>query len=218
MVSRLSAPGQAEGKRCLRMGPKQHGHVYLPDVAWPQRRDPQIVLPLTRFRSQTDVEGIANEVLERLSTSGLGAANLHPLVSEAFAELGLNAVEHSESPIGSFGFVQFYQFAEGQRFVCGVGDGGIGIRASLSKNPEFENRIPYDWVAIELAVRERVSGTGDRTRGIGLYGIAEDMRRPGRHLIIHSGLGSLAITEQMETEARRTSLFPGTLVYASIPT
>ena len=183
-----------------------------------QRRDPQIVLPLTRFRSQTDVEGIANEVLERLSTSGLGAANLHPLVSEAFAELGLNAVEHSESPIGSFGFVQFYQFAEGQRFVCGVGDGGIGIRASLSKNPEFENRIPYDWVAIELAVRERVSGTGDRTRGIGLYGIAEDMRRPGRHLIIHSGLGSLAITEQMETEARRTSLFPGTLVYASIPT
>jgi hypothetical protein len=148
----------------------------------PHRRDPQIVLPLTRFRSQTDVEGIANEVLDRLSTSGLGAANLHP------------------------------------RFVCGVGDGGIGIRASLSKNPEFANRIPYDWVAIELAVRERVSGTGDRTRGIGLYGIAEDMRRPGRHLIIHSGLGSLAITEQMETEARRTSLFPGTLAYASIPT
>jgi len=184
----------------------------------PNRRDPQIVLPLTRFQSQSDVERIANDVQERLGSSGLGAANLHPLVSEAFAELGLNAVEHSQSAIGSFGFVQFYEFAEGQRFVCGVGDGGIGIRASLARNPQFANRVPYDWVAIELAVRERVSGTGSNTRGIGLYGVSEDMRKPGRSLILHSGVGSLAISEEMETAARRTNLFPGTLAYASIPT
>jgi len=145
------------------------------------------------------------------------SANLHPLVSEVFAELALNAVEHAESPIGAFGFVQFYEFSEGQRFVCGVADGGIGIRASLERNPTLRSRVPYDWAAIELAVRERVTGTGDQTRGIGLYGVAEDMRKPGRQLILHSGIGSLMISEDMETEAKRTSLFAGTLAYASIP-
>jgi len=138
-------------------------------------------------------------------------------VSEVFAELALNAVEHAESPIGAFGFVQFYEFSEGQRFVCGVADGGIGIRASLERNPTLRSRVPYDWAAIELAVRERVTGTGDQTRGIGLYGVAEDMRKPGRQLILHSGIGSLMISEDMETEAKRTSLFAGTLAYASIP-
>ena len=184
----------------------------------PDRQTPQLVLPLTGFQKQSEVEAVANDVLERLSTSGLGAANLYPLVSEVFAELALNAVEHSHSRVGAYGFVQFYEFHQGQRFVCGVADGGIGIRESLARNPEIEPRVPYDWVAIELAVRERVTGTGDKTRGIGLYGIAEDMRRPGRHLILHSGIGSLEISEEMETEARRTSLFPGTLAYASIPT
>jgi len=182
------------------------------------RLAPQLVLPLTRFDRQDEVERIANEVLDRLSSSGLGAANLYPLVSEVFAELALNAVEHSESAIGSFGFVQFYEFREGQRFVCGVADGGIGIRASLEKNPTLRSRVPYDWTAIELAVRERVTGTGDKTRGIGLYGISEDMRKPARQLILHSGIGSLMINEEMETAARRTTLFPGTLAYASIPT
>lgn len=182
------------------------------------RNAPRLVLPLTQLRRQTDVEQIANEVLDRLSRSGLGAANLHPLVSEVFAELALNAVEHSHSAIAAYGFVQFYEFAEGQRFVCGVADGGIGIRASLARNPELAPRVPYDWAAIELAVRERVTGTGLKTRGIGLYGVSEDMRKPHRQLIIHSGIGSLMIGEDLQTEARRTTLFPGTLVYASIPT
>ena len=181
------------------------------------RPAPQLILPLTRFERQDDVERLANEVLERLSRSGLGAANLHPLVSEVFAELALNAVEHAQSAIGAFGFVQFYEFSQGERFVCGVADGGIGIRASLERNPALRSRVPYDWAAIELAVRERVTGTGDKTRGIGLYGISEDMRKPGRQLILHSGIGSLMISEEMETEARRTSLFPGTLAYASMP-
>jgi hypothetical protein len=183
-----------------------------------QRTDPQIVLPLTGFSTEFEVEDVANRSLEALQTSGLGASNLYPFVSEVFAELALNAVQHSESPINAFGFIQFFRFAEGERFVCGVADGGIGIRRSLERNPELVDRVPYDWVAIELALRERVSGTGDRTRGIGLYGIAEDMRRPRHRLIVHSGMGSLQISEEIESQAKRATLFPGTLVYASIPT
>jgi hypothetical protein len=181
------------------------------------RSDPQLILPLTRFDTESEVEALTNKAYDSLSASGLGPANLRPLVSETFGELALNAVQHSESPIGAYGLIQFYEFSGGQRFVCCVADGGIGIRRSLERNPELRQRVPYDWAAVELATRERVSGTLDPMRGIGLYGVAEDMRKPGRNLIIHSGIGSLQISEQVESRAVRTRLFPGTLAYASIP-
>lgn len=192
--------------------------IEVDDRGIPERADPQVVLPLTKFTTQFEVEQLANEALDALASTRLGASNLYPLVSEIFAELGLNAVEHAGSLIESYGFIQFYEFEDRSRFVCGVADGGIGIRSSLEKNPDIRHRVHYDWSAIELAVRERISGTGEKTRGIGLYGVAEDMRLPNRQLIIHSGIGSLQISEEVETEARRTNLFPGTLVYASIPT
>lgn len=55
-------------------------------------------------------------------------------------------------------------------------------------------------------------------RGIGLYGVSEDVRRPHHSLLLHFGLGSLEITEELESSARRTRLFPGTLAFLSIPT
>ena len=178
----------------------------------------QLILPLTKCGSEPEVEQLTNEAYEALQESGLGAANLYPIVSETFAELATNAVQHSESTIESYGFIQFYDSDRGRRFVCGVADGGIGIRKSLEKNPSLRDRIPYDWAAIELALRERVSGTRDASRGIGLFGVAEDMRKAGRQLIIHSGIGSANISEELESRALRTRLFPGTLAYASIPT
>ena len=178
----------------------------------------QIVVPLTRFDSESEVEELANQANDTLTKLGIGAANLRPLVSETFAELAMNAVQHAESKIGAYGLVQFYGSGDRQRFVCAVGDGGIGIRRSLEKNPQYRSRVPYDWVAIELATRERVSGTGDSSRGIGLFGVAEDMRIAGRQLIIHSGIGSLQIDEELQSQAHRTRLFPGTLANASIPT
>ena len=184
----------------------------------PARHAPQLVLSLTRFDSEPEVEQLSNQAYDNLHGLSLGAANVYPLVSEVFAELAMNAVQHAQSPVGAYGLIQFYDFGSGPRFVCGVADGGMGIRRSLARNPALRDRVVYDWVAIELALRERVSGTNDPTRGIGLYGVAEDMRRPGHHLVIHSGIGSLQTTEDMQTDARRTKLFPGTLAYASIPT
>lgn len=182
-----------------------------------RREDHQLILPLTRFSSEAQVEDLANAALDALSSRGVGSANLYPVVSEVFAELALNAVQHSESKVGACGLIQFYEFQQGRRFVCTVADGGIGIRRSLERNPELTDQVPYDWVAIELALRERVSGTGESTRGIGLYGVAEDMRKAGRQLVIHSGIGAVETTEELEHGARRTTLFPGTLAFASIP-
>lgn len=178
----------------------------------------QVVLPLTRFDTEIEVEDLANRALDSLGESGLGSTQLHPVVSEVFAELALNAVQHSESSVGAYGLIQFYDFDQGQRFVCTVADGGIGIRQSLEKNPELADRFYYDWDAIELAIRERVSGLPDKSRGIGLFGVSEDMRKPGRQLTLHSGQGMLSISERVETRARRVRLFPGTLAFASLPT
>src|SRR5271170_1462033 len=98
-------------------------------------------------------------------------------------------------------------------------NGGIGIRRSLERNPELTDRVSYDWNAIELALDEEISGTGSKRRGIGLFGVAEDMSKPGRQLVIHSGIGMLqTVGGSARGAANRTVLFPGTLASASIPT
>ena len=181
----------------------------------------QIVLPLTRFRSESEAEEMVNSIIESLDASNLGSANIHPEVAETFGELANNAAYHSESEIGAFGMAQFYQSESRSRFVCAVADGGIGIRESLTKNPTYKDTVHYDWTAIEYATQELVSGTGDAHRGIGLYEISNGMRYPGRELYIHSGIGLLHIETRAYQEddlytADRTNLFPGVSVLAVI--
>ena len=175
------------------------------------------VLPLTRFDNISEAEELANRVSEALMDDGYGASNVYSVVSETFAELAVNAAGHSMSPFGAYGIIESDSSNGRPNFLCGVADGGIGIRKSLLGNPAHNEKIGNDWTAIELATRELVSGTLDNTRGIGLFGVTEDMRRPGRTLTIHSGTGWMRINETSEYRAVRTSLFPGTLAFASIP-
>ncbi len=125
----------------------------------------QIAVKLERFESEVDVDRMANEGLENLSRYGLGAPNVRPLVVTTFAELANNAIQHSRSPIGAFGMIQYYEPQQNPRFICAVADGGIGIRRSLETNPALRGKAYYDWTAIELALQERVSGTGDPAGG-----------------------------------------------------
>jgi hypothetical protein len=179
----------------------------------------QLILPITRFNTENEVDRLANEAGDRLTAAGVGAANLYSVVAEVFAELAMNAVQHSESEIGSVGLIQFYQTEAGERFICAVADGGIGIRQSLRSNPALRSRATYDWTSIELALEEGISGTGSNRRGIGLFGVAEQMTKPGRQLIIHSGIGLLITGGGGASEAMRSPVrFPGTLVSAAIPT
>lgn len=195
---------------------KENG-VEVDDRGIHKRSDEKTILPVTRFRTSAEASELTNTAFARMQSAYLGGANLTSVVTELFSELALNAAEHSESEIGAFGCIQFYEFERGSRFTCTVADGGIGVFRSLQRNEALRPRVNYDWDALELAVRERISGTGDPHRGIGLYGVSVDVRVPGRSLFLHSGLGSLEITEELESSARRTTLFPGTLAYLSIP-
>ena len=185
-----------------------------------ESRSRGVVLPLTHLNSEYEVDEATNRAYDAISASNLGASNLHFVVTETFSELAMNAVQHAESAIGAYGVIQFVQNQSGQRrFVCGVADGGIGIRRSLSRNPAHPKRELWrDWTAIEYAMKERVSGTANSLRGMGLFGIMEDTVANGQALIIHSGIGLLQVNEGSSvSDARRASLFPGTLAYVSIP-
>lgn len=179
--------------------------------------DANVIVPISQFATSAEGTQLANRAFEQLQKSGKGAVNLTTVLTEAFGELTLNAVQHSGSEIGAFGLIQHYVFDTGPRFVCAVADGGIGVRDSLIRNPKLRTRVSYDWDALELAIRERVSGTGDLHRGIGLYGVSEDVRRPQHWMLLHSGVGLLEVTEELESHARRTRLFPGTLAFISVP-
>lgn len=174
------------------------------------------ILPITRFDNLREAAELTNEVEYSLYTSGLGAANIHPVVCELFSEMVNNAAEHSESSVGAYGFIRFYSHGQNRRFVCGVADGGIGIQSSIKRNTNLDHGA-YEWSAIELATKELVSGTMSSTRGIGLYSVFEEMRSPGRELLIHSGQGMITMSEDSQIRMIRANLFPGTLVCFSIP-
>lgn len=179
--------------------------------------DSQVIVPLQRFIDISQVEQLADVALERLSADKPVAGNLSALISNTFAELGNNAAEHADSSVGAFGMVQFYDPpGRGTQFWCVVADGGMGIRASLSRNPTLKPR--YEWTAIEEALKEQVTGTGLPHRGFGLFGIAQDMRSLGHEFIIHSGTGMMHLQEEDSVPvARRCSVpFPGTLTAARI--
>ncbi|TAK23961.1 MAG: hypothetical protein EPO26_07780 [Chloroflexota bacterium] len=173
----------------------------------------RVILPITVFAAPT--EDLINHVADQPGWRSV-PVNLVTLAIEVLAELAANVVQHAASSIGGLALVEMD--AKGTIHIV-VADGGIGVRAALARNQSNERAARYDWTALDHAVRERVSGTGDPTRGIGLFAIATDIQAvPGRQLLLHSGIGALRVGESGELSALRSPLFPGTLAHASIPT
>lgn len=178
----------------------------------------QVVLPLSQFAAASEVEDLVDETIERLSERGF-SGSFGAIASNAFGELGINAVQHSESPIDAYGMAHFYDNPQhGKQFSCAVADGGIGIRESLHQNRAVAP-LSDDETAIDYAVWENISGTGSPSRGMGLFGIADATRKfPNRGLIIHSGVGMLMLgaDAQGSRPPRIRARFPGTLAAARI--
>ena len=179
--------------------------------------DSSALLPLTRFTSTTEAEDLTNQIHFSLSGSRQGSASIYHVIYETFSELANNAAEHSASPIGAYGLALFDPPESSGRLVCGVADGGIGVRTSLLRNPLHADHGHYEWSAMERATEELVSGSLDPYRGIGLYETVEKSRIPGRELVIHSGNGIIVKGRKLSTRISGANLFPGTMVSISIP-
>lgn len=102
-------------------------------------------------------------------------------------ELGANIVQHSGRPQTGFGLAQ--AFPNLGRFEIAFADRGMGISASLQRNPEFAGRIHGDAEALQLALATGVSGSGDprRNMGIGLKLLSSFSDHLGADLWIASG-------------------------------
>ena len=175
-----------------------------------------VILPLSGFDSSS-AEDLTDQLHVSLFTRRQGSANLYPDVVETFSELVNNAAEHSESEIGAFALVQFFSSKNERGFNIAVADGGIGIRQSLERNPKHQDNYGFEWSAIRRATGELVSGTLNSNRGIGLFSTFDESHRPGRELIIHSGRGIIDLSGDSQARVVRANLFPGTLVFVSMP-
>ena len=145
--------------------------------------------PITRFESVDDVERIANN-LELASGTGL-TATLVEMVG-VFYELALNAVEHSQWAAGYYVTRAGSSTDGGVEHTVGIADCGIGIPASLRRNPAFAD-VLNDANAIALATELHVTGTGEVHRGIGLDHVMGVVKSLGGNLTIVSAGGSLEV-------------------------
>ena len=146
--------------------------------------------PITRFESVDDVERIANN-LELTPGAGLKAA-LVEMVG-VFYELALNAVEHSQWAAGYYVIRAGSSADGGVEHTVGIADCGIGIPASLRRNPALDN-VLNDADAIALATELHVTGTGEAHRGIGLDHVMGVVKSLSGNLTIVSAGGSLEVT------------------------
>ncbi len=191
--------------------------IKVDNLGMPTPQQGHLMLPLTRLTTMSQVEDLGEAIVENLMSSNVSSANVYEHVNMVFGELANNAVEHADSPIDAYGYVQHYAFEGHLRFVCAIADGGIGIRASLLKNPDHAGSVQSDWQAIEYALVENISVHGN-TRGLGLAHIVELVLPPNRELNISSGSAFLHYDGRTKIPSPRSAnLFPGTLASVNIP-
>ncbi len=176
----------------------------------------QYALEPTTFRSMREAQELTDDLEEALADRNLGSPNVRPGLLEVFSEIVNNAAEHGMAEPGAHAHVRYLPHRRGEAFDVVVADEGPGIQATLANNPHLD--VPEsDSQAIEKATRELVSGTGDPTRGLGLWMTVTEMRKPGRKLLIHSGAGPLTMYGTNEPEFREMEHGQGTMVGLTIP-
>ena len=144
------------------------------------------------------------------------AANIKPQVVEMFSKMVNNAAEHGMSDTGAHCHVRLMPHRRGLAFDSVITDRGPGIRATLERNPDLQ--VESDEQALRLAVQELTSGTGNPTRGIGLWTTFLECQKPGRKLQVHSGTGRLTVYGPDSVEFSTTLEHQGTTVRFTIPT
>jgi anti-sigma regulatory factor (Ser/Thr protein kinase)/anti-anti-sigma regulatory factor len=139
----------------------------------------------------------AQEHLDEISTSltlaATEALNItgkdRTAVLLAVEEIARNVVDHAQSPIGGFAIAQ--RSTSRLEFEVAVADGGVGIAASLRRNPRYQG-VKTDSEAIEQALMPGVtSNPGRDNHGVGLATIRDMLRENGGTLLVRSGRGAV---------------------------
>ena len=132
------------------------------------------MVPCTHFTNESDIDNLAERMEAQFLTELAGYASLLQTCHEIFSELAANVVYHAESD-GGYVLAQQYNYSSGPVVEIAVADCGIGIRASLQKNPSH-SMISSDLQAIERSLLEGVSSLKDSHRGYGLHHVTDDVK------------------------------------------
>ncbi len=171
------------------------------------------VIPVQNFRTHDDVERLVEVMEEQFSASDRLPASLLQDASTALGEAADNVVWHADCAEGGFALAQVRrrrEFGVTRWFIeVSVADPGQGIRASLGGEGD-------DLDAVNRALKEGVTGSGDPYRGYGLAHMEDAARQPQRLLTVHSGDGFAARGYRYDLSQKVETRFPGTLITMSM--
>ena len=170
----------------------------------------------TAFHSMREAQDLTDQLEESLSKLSNVAANIKPPGRRDVLRNGeqrrRTRHERHRRPLP----LRLMPHRRGLALDSVITDRGPGIRATLERNPNLQ--VESDEQALRLAVQELTSGTGNPTRGIGLWTAFLECQKPGRKLQVHSGTGRLMVYGPDSVEFSTTLDHQGTTVRFTIPT
>lgn len=186
------------------------GHeVYAEHVHEPFERKKTVGFrPCQEFQSLEDFPPVTSGLADALAESCITEDVARRSIRVCLDELAENVIHHADAPLGGFAAAQGWK--RSGTFEIAIVDLGIGIRGSLTKNPEYAD-IGDDVTAISRALQPRVTSTPERNSGIGLFITKLLLRENGGFFLIRSGNGAVYAGSKEEAVTTRT-VFPGTLV------
>ena len=131
----------------------------------------EVIIRPTRLVELTEVDGLADTLLQPLIDHFDDVAVVRDAVLMAISELCQNAVEHGVSDAGCVVAASRNEFDAMSKIMLGIGDGGVGIPEHIrGSHPEFV----IDEHAIGQALEEGVSGTQREDRGYGFSWVLKE--------------------------------------------
>lgn len=185
------------------------------------RHNPGTLQELVNFHTEEEIPGIIDRISEILQRQQY-LVKERAAICATLSEICANAVEHSSSPFGAYAAVQAYHHVvsgrrgPGEEVLIAIADGGVGIRQTLSRNPDHAEYTATDNEAIRHSLKMGVSSSGELGRGGGLTVVAQIAARSGGSLSLRSGSGRVT-TYADRTSSRNVPPFPGTFVRVSLP-
>jgi hypothetical protein len=150
-------------------------------------------------------KSLSDAVEETVTMDALAAKSLYLCLTE----LTENVYYHADTPLGGFAAAQSLKGT--RELEIGIADLGVGIRASLAKNPDYTAEATDDLSAIKTAMRPTVTATPTRNSGYGLAFTQFLLELNEGRLMVRSGTGHVQVGERRIEKVEEYPL-PGTLV------
>lgn len=173
------------------------------------RREPEGFRPVERFASGDDYWTMAGSLTDAVAERCRVDKGGKSAIRVCLDEICENVVHHADTELGGFAAAQGWP-RKNREFEIAIVDLGVGIRSSLTKNPDYAH-ITDDATAIATALQPRVTATPERNGGIGLFVTSMLLAINGGILLVRSGTGAVFQGAKNTTESREVAM-PGTIV------